>query len=65
MREVARWYQYGLDNKDAIKGKSLGGTMGRDLRVQDVLKAIELMEGGLAYFTIENDTIKITKKPAR
>jgi len=54
-----------LDNKEAIKGKSLGGKMGRELPLRDVLKAIELMEGGLAYFTIENETIKITRKPAR
>jgi transmembrane sensor len=67
MREVARWYQYELNNKEAVKGKSLGGKMGRELPVQDVLKAIELMEGGLAYFYADdkNKIITITTTPIR
>jgi transmembrane sensor len=65
MRQIARWYQYDLENKDSVRGKPIGGNMSRSMPVKDVLEAIHLEEDDQAYFKIENKTIKITATPTR
>jgi transmembrane sensor len=60
MRQIARWYQYGLENKDAVKGKPIGGNMSRNMSVTDALAVIQTFQGDQAHLKIENNTIKIT-----
>jgi ferric-dicitrate binding protein FerR (iron transport regulator) len=65
MRQIARWYQCGLENKDAVKGKPIGGNMSRNMSVKDALTVIQTFQGDNAYLKIENNTIKITAAPTR
>ena len=65
MRQIARWYQCGLENKDAVKGKPIGGNMSRNMSVKDALAVIQTFQGDQVYLKIENNTIKITAAPTR
>ena len=65
MRQIARWYEFDLENKDSVMGIPIGGNMSRSTPARDILEAIRLEENDQAKFKIENKTIKITAAPTR